>query len=63
MDFDLEAERRYLAERREGQRMEHPATLDRRRRASLPAVLIPAAPTPLPVVACSNFVGMAGLRE
>jgi hypothetical protein len=28
MDFDLEAERRYLAERREGQRMEHPPTLE-----------------------------------
>jgi hypothetical protein len=28
MDFDLEAERRYLAERREGRRMGHPATLE-----------------------------------
>jgi hypothetical protein len=27
MDFDLEAERRYLPERREGQRVEHPAKI------------------------------------
>jgi hypothetical protein len=62
-DFDLEIEGRDLAECDEGQGVKHPPTVARRRRTSLPAVLIPGATSPLPVVACSNFVGMAGLRE
>jgi hypothetical protein len=63
VDFDAKPKRVYLAKCREGQSVEHPPTLDRRRRASLPAVLIPAAPSPLPVVACSSFFGMSGLRQ
>jgi hypothetical protein len=62
-DFDLEIEGRDFAEGGEGQWVKHPPTVARRRRTSLPAVLIPAAAAPLPVVACSNFVGMAGLRQ
>jgi hypothetical protein len=62
-DFDLEAEGGYLAECCEGQRVEHPPTLDPRRRASLPAVLILAGQVPLPLVACSCFFGVSVLRE
>jgi hypothetical protein len=53
VDFDAKPKHGYLAKCREGQSVEHSPTLDRRRRASLPAVLILAVQAPLPVVACS----------
>jgi hypothetical protein len=63
VDFDAKPKHGYLAKCREGQRVEHPPTLDDQHRASLPAVLTPGVPAPLPVVACSCFFGMSVLRE
>jgi hypothetical protein len=62
-DFDLEIEGRDFAECRKGQRVKHAPSLVHVLRASLPAVLILATPSPLPLVACSCFFGMSRLRE
>jgi hypothetical protein len=42
---------------------EHGARLVHRSLSSVPAVLMLAAESPLPVVACSNYFGMPGLRD
>jgi hypothetical protein len=63
VDFDAKPKRGYLAKCREWQSVEHPPTLDRRRRASLPAVLMLAVLSALPVVACSDYFGMSGIRH
>jgi hypothetical protein len=63
VDLRLELECGELAECREGKCVEHTARLDRQRRVSLPAVQMLAVQSGLPVVACSNYFGMSGLRQ